>query len=198
MVYLKCFFLRVHPVKKTYPGYIKTQPAKATRAAHKAALRRQTPRTPTMPLCAEVQTKTLNELPRKLAESVLALAAVNKKWSKLPDDVKDIIAQSMPRETPSAKALMMAMGKPVSNGYCVRRSTTQYLRLSRNNPIVRKVVWTFMDVESQHPYTYSEQVWHTDHFEFEKRGNFTWMTDRCTNNQVRVDNRNGHTIRVSP
>ena len=57
-----------------------------------------------MPPCDETRSKTLSELPPIVAENVLALAAVNKKWSRIPADVRDIVAQNMRRTTPSAQA----------------------------------------------------------------------------------------------
>ena len=56
----------------------------------------------------EVPCKTLSELPRNVGETILALAAVNKKWSRLPADVRDLVAQNMRRATPSAMAFKEA------------------------------------------------------------------------------------------
>ena len=56
----------------------------------------------------EVPCKTLAELPRNVGGNILALAAVNKKWSRLPGDVRDVVAQNMGRATPSAMAFKRA------------------------------------------------------------------------------------------
>ena len=56
----------------------------------------------------EVPCKTLKELPRNVGGNILALAAVNKKWSRLPGDVRDVVAQNMGRATPSAMAFKRA------------------------------------------------------------------------------------------
>ena len=52
----------------------------------------------------EVPCKTLFELPPNAAKNALALAAVNKKWSRLPMEVRALVAQNMRRATPSAMA----------------------------------------------------------------------------------------------
>ena len=68
-----------------------------------------------MPPFVEVPCKTLKELPRNVGENVLALAAVNKKWSSFRTDVRNhIVAPYMSRSTPSAMAFKRAFGKIIN------------------------------------------------------------------------------------
>ena len=64
-----------------------------------------------MPPFVEVPCKTLKELPRNVRGNILALVAVNKKWSRLPGDVRNLVAQNMRRATPSAMAFKKAFNR---------------------------------------------------------------------------------------
>ena len=63
----------------------------------------------TMPPFVEVPCKTLKELPRNVRGNILALVAANKKWSRLPGDVRNLVAHNMRRATPSALAMQEAV-----------------------------------------------------------------------------------------
>lgn len=57
----------------------------------------------------EVPCKKRKELPRNAAEPILALLSASKKWSRLPEDIENIVAKFMSRSTPSALALKQGL-----------------------------------------------------------------------------------------
>ena len=60
----------------------------------------------TMQRSGETRSGMLLHLPPDAAGDVYALAAVDKKWSKLSPNAQDLVARFIPRATPSARAVM--------------------------------------------------------------------------------------------
>ena len=108
----------------------------------------------------EVPCKTLKELPRNVGGNILALAAVNKKWSRLPGDVRNVVAQNMGRATPSAMAFKKAFQKNVYSRPSERWITAERTRVREGEVWLcsdydwKKEYFWNIDCETGHVYQY--------------------------------------------
>ena len=145
-----------------------------------------------MPPFVEVPCKTLKELPRNVGENVLALAAVNKKWSRLPRDVRDLVAQNMRRETPSAMAMKAAFGDGLTLP-CSWMKRVEYVK--NEHRCWTEVQWSIVPYSGQ---CSSTRKWRRDCYEYTKHGSILKTYNLSNFTEYSIDTRSEYEMRVNP